>query len=29
MLVAEVMAQIGRLDRGEPLANLVDRTRGY
>jgi hypothetical protein len=29
MLVAEVMAQIGRLDRGEPLMNIVDRKRGY
>jgi len=29
ILVAEVMAQIGRLDRGEPLLNLVDRKRGY
>jgi glyoxylate/hydroxypyruvate reductase len=29
ILVAEVMAQIGRLDRGEPLLNVVDRTRGY
>jgi glyoxylate/hydroxypyruvate reductase A len=29
ILVAEVMAQIGRLDRGEPLMNIVDRKRGY
>jgi hypothetical protein len=24
-----VMQQIGRLERGEPLRGLVDRTRGY
>ena len=29
ILVAEVMAQVARLDRGEPLLNVVDRTRGY
>jgi len=29
ILVAEVMQQIARLARGEPLANIVDRTRGY
>ena len=29
ILAAEVMRQIGRLARGEPLANLVDRKRGY
>ncbi len=29
ILVVEVMAQIGRLGRGEPLLNVVDRTRGY
>jgi glyoxylate/hydroxypyruvate reductase A len=28
-LVADVMQQIGRLERGEPLKNLVDRKRGY
>lgn len=28
-LVADVMQQIGRLERGEPLLNLVDRRRGY
>lgn len=29
ILVAEVIQQIGRLDRGEPLLNVVDPTRGY
>ena len=29
ILVAEVMQQIARLDCGEPLLNVVDRTRGY
>jgi glyoxylate/hydroxypyruvate reductase len=29
ILVTEVMAQIGRLERGEPLLNVVDRRRGY
>jgi glyoxylate/hydroxypyruvate reductase A len=29
ILAAEVMRQIARLDRGEPLENLVDRKRGY
>ena len=29
ILVAEVMAQVARLDRGQPLLNVVDRTRGY
>ena len=29
ILVAEVMQQIGRLDRGEPLLNVADRMRGY
>ena len=29
ILAAEVMRQIGRLARGEPLANVVDRARGY
>lgn len=29
ILVAEVMAQIGRLERGAPLLNVVDRARGY
>jgi len=28
-LAADVMQQIVRLERGEPLANLVDRSRGY
>jgi glyoxylate/hydroxypyruvate reductase A len=28
-LVADVMQQIERLERGEPLVNLVDRMRGY
>ena len=28
-LVADVMQQIARLERGEPLMNLVDRSRGY
>jgi glyoxylate/hydroxypyruvate reductase A len=28
-LVADVMQQIARLERGEPLLNLVDRKRGY
>jgi glyoxylate/hydroxypyruvate reductase A len=28
-LVADVMRQIARLERGEPLENLVDRRRGY
>ncbi len=28
-LVADVMQQIARLERGEPLENLVDRKRGY
>jgi glyoxylate/hydroxypyruvate reductase A len=28
-LVDDVMAQIGRVERGEPLPNLVDRRRGY
>jgi hypothetical protein len=25
----EVIAQIERFERGEPLDNVVDRTRGY
>jgi glyoxylate/hydroxypyruvate reductase A len=29
LLAAEVMRQIGRLARGEPLVNRVDRKRGY
>lgn len=29
ILAAEVMRQIARLERGEPLANRVDRKRGY
>ena len=29
LLAAQVMRQIGRLERGEPLENLVDRRRGY
>ena len=29
ILAADIMRQIGRLERGEPLSNLVDRTRGY
>jgi glyoxylate/hydroxypyruvate reductase A len=29
VLVADVMQQIERLERGEPLRNTVDRTRGY
>jgi glyoxylate/hydroxypyruvate reductase A len=29
ILAAQVMQQIGRLERGEPLRGLVDRTRGY
>lgn len=29
ILVAEVMRQIARLERGKPLENLVDRRRGY
>jgi glyoxylate/hydroxypyruvate reductase A len=29
LLAAQVMRQIARLDRGEPLENLVDRRRGY
>jgi glyoxylate/hydroxypyruvate reductase A len=29
ILVAEVMRQIGRRERGEPLRNVVDRKRGY
>ena len=28
-LAADVIAQIGRFDRGEPLLHLVDRKRGY
>jgi phosphoglycerate dehydrogenase-like enzyme len=28
-LAADVMQQIARLERGEPLANLVDLSRGY
>ena len=28
-LVADVMQQIARLERGEPLLNVVDRKRGY
>jgi glyoxylate/hydroxypyruvate reductase A len=28
-LVADVMQQIVRLERGEPLLNVVDRKRGY
>jgi glyoxylate/hydroxypyruvate reductase A len=27
--VADVMQQIERLERGEPLHNIVDRSRGY
>jgi glyoxylate/hydroxypyruvate reductase A len=29
LLIADVMQQIARLERGEPLENLVDRKRGY
>lgn len=29
ILAAQVMQQIGRLERGEPLRDLVDRKRGY
>jgi glyoxylate/hydroxypyruvate reductase A len=29
ILAAQVMRQIGRLERGEPLMNVVDRKRGY
>jgi len=29
ILAAQVMRQIARLERGEPLQNLVDRRRGY
>jgi glyoxylate/hydroxypyruvate reductase A len=29
ILAAQVIRQIGRLERGEPLMNRVDRTRGY
>jgi len=29
LLAAQVMRQIARLERGEPLENLVDRRRGY
>ena len=29
LLAAQVMRQIERLERGEPLDNLVDRRRGY
>jgi hypothetical protein len=29
MFAPNVMAQIERFERGLPLANLVDRSRGY